>query len=94
MTHEFVFVLAVLACFRGAQLIALDDGWDDCLLKFRIWCAKQNKSFSKLVSCPYCVGIWLALPLAFWCIDIGLGIFLVWFAIAGGQAFLQGLVDK
>lgn len=99
MMQEFVFVIAGLFCFRLAQFIALDYGPGDISLKFRLWCARRSKFISKLISCPYCIGTWLALPIAalmvlFWERMTGIDIIVSWFALAGVQAFLQGIVDN
>lgn len=101
MENSFPFVLAVLVCFRLAQLIALDDGPLDVCFRFRVWSATKNAQLSKLVSCPYCIGFWFAFALTFTltCPDLPIPIYardlvLNGIAIAGGQAFLQGWIDR
>lgn len=97
MNAFFIIAIAAFACFRAAELIVKDDGPFDCFLKFRTLMGvytlgadgRPASVLGKLFSCPYCVGVWLALGCA-----IGLAPFdwqfpLYWFAIAGGQAFLQ-----
>lgn len=50
-------------------------------------------SMSKLVECPFCTGVWLAIvPLLLFSIgSVYADLFLLWLAIAGGQSFLEGL---
>lgn len=83
--------LAILACYRLAELVAYDDGpWK--VLDY----VRKNVMppvLRKLLTCPYCLGMWWA---------ILLGSFLVWYydisrwlaplyilSIAGGQSFLE-----
>lgn len=51
----FQFILASLACYRGTVLIARDVGPWDIFKRLR-----KVAHFSKLLSCPFCVSIWLA----------------------------------
>ena len=101
MSFELRLILAILTCYRLARMIALDDGPLFIFESLREWA--QSKSNIELnpaghwhnlnegLSCPYCVGIWLSLPL------LGLLIwhsvygdwFLILMAISGGQAFIQ-----
>jgi len=46
-------------------------------------------NLGRLITCPYCLGAWIALPLAIYA-NMSLW-WLWWLAIAGLQAFLQGL---
>lgn len=48
------------------------------------------------ITCPYCVGVWLSVPLLglyLWPTEAG-DIALILFAISGGQSFLQSLERK
>lgn len=94
-------LLAALACYRLAQLVALDDGPGDVLLKLRdlagshIYGAdgRPDTGWGRLLACPFCLGIWFAVPCALACIwpttlgDAGLLIL----GIAGLQTALQSL---
>ena len=90
-------VLAVLACYRLSQLVAIDDGPLDIFLKFRTLVGvydydesgRAKSGFARLVGCPYCLGIWFALPLAL--ILNYENVILAWLGIAGGQAFLEAM---
>ena len=50
------------------------------------------KAWHEGITCPYCAGVWLSLPLFFMLIyPTQLGdLFLILMSISGGQAFLQG----
>jgi hypothetical protein len=93
-------VIASLACYRIAQLFVFDDGPFCVFDRIRIWVGrydygadgKSQTGLGRLLSCPYCVGLWLAIPLAFTFLPETIIDFLMfWFAIAGGQAFLEGI---
>lgn len=103
MNDWLLLALAILACFRLAQFAVYEDGPFGFMLRIRIWAGRYDYSENgepvgtqgKLFACPYCVGMWVALALAitlFW--QRPLWILLVWFGIAGGQAFLQDLATK
>lgn len=91
------FVLAAFACFRLAELIAVDDGLGDILLMIRAkfgaydLCedGRPETSIGRAIICPYCIGIWIAAALAILLFPLGLMTSVYWLAIAGGQAFLQ-----
>jgi len=110
MTLELLtsVLLGILATYRLAQFIALDDGPFECFVEFRgflrfnrggttlrkgpIW-----SSLRDLVSCPYCLGVWFAGLMTLLIsqiapLDIWTGI-LVWLGIAGGQAALETLTS-
>lgn len=96
--------LAALATYRIAQLFTLDTGPFRVFLSLRLYLGKKAArmegkepwfSLAELTHCPYCLGVWLALPLgllAGWPSLYG-DIFLVWFGLAGAQAFLQSIFD-
>lgn len=92
------FVIAVLACYRLAQLVAIDDGPYFIFDRFRKEIGKRAAdgdtlwvNLAELTVCPFCLGIWFALPLAVWVGGTIIEIIIIWLAIAGGQAFLQGV---
>lgn len=92
-------ILATFACYRLAQLIAIDGGPYSIFVRFRLWAGRKamrsptRQTFAELITCPFCLGIWLAIPLtaivvwkenlSFWYIG------LIFLAISGGQTFLQ-----
>ena len=86
--------LAILACYRLSQLFALDQGPYDVFDRLRRFCGKRGvdslfwASVAEGLHCPYCLGVWWAMPLA---ILVGGNFILCWLGIAGGQAFLEAL---
>lgn len=97
------FLLATLACYRVVQLVVFDDGPFRLMDRIRVGvgCYEYGEDsqpqtiLGRLLSCPYCVGMWMAIPLAFivaermsW--EIGLW----WLAVAGGQAFLENVSSR
>lgn len=93
------FALLVFICYRLAQLFALDEGPFGIFHKIRVRVGAYNRDdtgeaitrLGRGMSCPYCLGIWIALPLSLYATGITWQIPIWWIAIAGGQAFLQGL---
>lgn len=88
--------MAGLACYRLAQLVALDDGPFDLLLRLRGWAGAEDTpvetGLGRLLCCPYCLGVWFAMlcaALALWPTWWGDVILAVW-GLAGVQAALQG----
>ena len=98
MPFLFKFLLAVFACYRLAQLVAIDDGPYIIFDIFRKELGKRAAdgdalwvNLAELMICPFCLGLWFAAPLALF---VGSGIIeivITWLAIAGAQSFLQGV---
>ena len=101
------FVLAVLATYRLAQLVALDDGPLDCFATLRgltVYSPKGKrregpiwKSLEELMDCPYCLGVWFAGLMTLLVVqivptDLWTGL-LFWLGVAGGQCALQSSTD-
>ena len=94
------FILACFACFRLAELIAVDDGPGNVFLTIRAKLGgydlgddgQPETSLGRGIICPYCVGIWLAALFALVLFPIEWMTAIYWLAIAGGQAALQGEV--
>lgn len=52
----FLFIICSLACYRATVLIARDAG------PWRIFARlRQQDRYSKLLKCPYCVSVWVAI---------------------------------
>lgn len=105
------FIVCALAVYRAAELIAFDDGPREIFLKLRVRAGAYDRDatgrvvsgWGRLLECPYCVGMWLALagalallPFAELRFDsvphsaLSIVYFaLYWFALAGAQAFLE-----
>jgi len=102
----FRLLVAVLATFRLAQLLALDDGPFDvfALLRNRLELDRDGdprtgalwSTASALVHCPYCLGVWFAAALTLllaWGAPWYEGV-AFWLATAGGQAALESLTER
>lgn len=93
-----LFILLALFVYRLARLVAVDDGPFDVFLKFRDSLGAYTygpngaaiTSLGRGITCPHCVGVWVALFAAVsaypWPEFI-----VYWLALAGAQSFLQSL---
>ena len=101
-------ILAILATYRLAQLVALDDGPLDCFVTLRrlMTCSRKGrqrtglvwKSLEELINCPYCLGVWFAglitlLVTQIEPMNIWAGL-LFWLGVAGGQCALQSITGN
>lgn len=94
-----LFILLSFVCYRLAQLFTFDEGPFGLFHWLRVKVGaydlgdngKAKTGLGRAFNCPYCFGIWIALPLAFYAVGIHPAVVVWWFAIAGLQAFLQGL---
>lgn len=99
MTDWFNLALLSLACYRLARLISRDEGPFNIFHQLRTISGaydygangKAKTSLGRGISCPFCIGLWIALPLAMYAKKSLWGIW--WLAIAGLQSFLQGVSD-
>lgn len=105
MNFEVRLLLSMFACFRIAQLIALDDGPFNIFSRFRAYLGVKAsksegytvvKSMADLVNCPYCLGVWASILMTFLVLRPTTpgDLFMLLLSISGAQAFLQGIVDK
>jgi len=90
--------LAIFANYRLAELVALDVIFEPLrnAAGKRVTIGKHDAWWwiAEWLNCPYCLGVWFALPLAFICADGWQYILISWFAIAGGQTFLESLSNR
>lgn len=99
MSELFNLLLLSLVCYRLAQLLAYDDGPFDVFLRLRAYLGGYTRNeqgrigsaWGRLVTCPYCLGLWIALPLALYASGTQWYTLAWWLGIAGLQAFLQSL---
>ena len=87
----FKTVLAVLACYRLARLVAYDEAF--AWLRQSV---KPESVLGKFFSCPYCVGFWFAILMA---VLVGLNtswalIVLLALGIAGAQDLLESASER
>ena len=89
--------LAIIACYRLAELLKYDEGPYDIITNFRgfigIRAASGSKFYTevtKAIHCLHCSGLWFALPLTVLALFPTLlgDVFLVLVGIAGGQSLL------
>lgn len=101
MPQPLDLIVAILACYRLSQFIALDEGPGLIFKRLREWPLQfQNRrgadSLTDLLECAYCQGVWFAGALAI--VVTPRNAFADWLiaslAIAGGQAFLQAVGDR
>ena len=92
------WVLAALATYRMAELVALDDGPFKVFARVRAWAGCHpsdliRENLGELLHCPYCLGVWFGLfcaLLALWP-TMGGDLILAVFGLAGVQAFLENV---
>lgn len=102
----FRFIHAVLATFRIARLLPLDDGPLYIFERIRTFASKKAGSerselgfwhnFNDAVTCPYCQGLYLASLIVVFLKSKRkfADAFLLVFALAGAQTILQKWTEK
>ena len=93
------FLLLALVVYRLARLVTLDEGPFGAFLKCRAILGaydlgengQARTNLGRGVSCPHCVGIWLALVMAVVTYGWHLETIVYWLALAGAQSFLQSV---
>ena len=83
------FILAVLATYRIAHMIAREDGPFDMFMALREGVG-QESWFGRGLHCVLCISFWLALPAAW---IAGLPIVIGWLGVAGGVMVLFMIVE-
>lgn len=97
-----LLITASFACYRLAKLITWDNGPFDIFLKFRtrVGVYDYNEdlqpytNLGKFFSCPYCVGIWVALVIVLLLYGAQMLVPLYWLAVAGLQSIYESWLDK
>lgn len=106
LSPTLALALAVLAVYRAAQFIAFDEGPWSIGYSIRDFAGgydldentgEPKTVVGRMIICPYCLGVWFALPGAalyflsgFWPVAL----VLAWLGIAGAQAFAQDLAQR
>jgi len=88
----FRFVVAVLATWRLAHLVAREDGPFDVIVRIRARAGEG--ALGRLMDCPYCLSLWFAMPFA---LSLGRGVVawcVAWLAISGGASLLERLAAR
>lgn len=86
------FAAAILGTWRVAHLVAREDGPFDVVVRVRS--RAGDGEVGALMDCPHCLGVWIALPFAWWLSDTWGGFGVAWLGVSGGASFLQRLVDR
>lgn len=86
------YVIAVLAVYRAARMLSLEDGPFDLFVGVRERISQKNW-VGRGVRCPLCVGFWVSiLPAAYLASSVG-WFFLLWFGISGGAVAVHKYLD-
>lgn len=80
MSDWLAFVLAVLATWRIAYMLAREDGPFDIFATIRAKVG-QESWYGRGLHCVLCMSFWIALPMA---LIVGLPWFSGWLGVAGG----------
>lgn len=88
----FRLVVAVLATWRLAHLIAREDGPFDLIVRIRA--RAGDGLFGQLMDCPYCLSVWLAMPFAFMLADTIPVWLAAWLAISGGASLFERFAER
>lgn len=83
----FQWVVAVLAAWRVAHLVAHEDGPFDVVVALRKRAGAGG--LGRMMDCPYCLSMWAAAPLAGWMANTFTTGVVLWLAIAGGACLLE-----
>jgi len=85
--YSFRFLLAALAAWRLTHLISQEDGPWDLLRRFR---GSLGSGLAwKLVTCFYCLSIWVSLPFALFVGGSLVEMLVEWLAISGAAILLE-----
>jgi len=97
LTDAIRIGLAILACYRLCELVAVDSGPYRVFERLRNYMDEIGVvqdtllyNFAELISCPYCLGVWFA-ALCYALVYFHLDILLIVGGIAGGQCVLRDL---
>jgi hypothetical protein len=86
-TTFFRFSVAAIATWRLAFLLARERGPADIFVHLRR--AVGHGVFAELLTCVKCVGVWLAIPFAFFVRGDWVELVVIWLALAGVTALID-----
>jgi hypothetical protein len=87
MHYTFRFLPAALAVWRVTHLITHEDGPWDVLARMRRSFAMSM--ISKLMSCFYCLSLWVAVPFAWFVTRVPVEMLVSWLALSGAAVLLE-----
>jgi hypothetical protein len=92
-------VLASLAVWRISHMVVKEDGPFEVFRKIRDragvqWDEDNGQLYgvdfkSALLSCPLCLSVWIAAPIAIWLHPVLPDVFVVWFGLSGASCILE-----
>lgn len=88
----FRLVIAILATWRVAHLVAHEDGPFDLIVRIRAHAGAST--VGDLMDCPYCLSMWVAIPFAFTLAGSKPAWLAAWLAISGGASLLECYVQQ
>jgi len=88
MHYAFRFVLAVLAVWRVTHLLAKEDG------PWRIFKRLRRSFLETVLSCFYCLSIWVAVPFVWFTGGSLLEKVVVWLALSGAAILLEKATEE
>jgi hypothetical protein len=83
----FRFLLAALATWRLAFLLAREDGPGRVFARLRVRLGRGF--FGQLFGCVKCVGLWVSVPFAFFVGGDWVEVAVTWLALAGAAALID-----
>jgi len=88
MHYAFRFVLAVLAVWRLTHLLAKEDG------PWQIFARMRRSFLEPLLSCFYCLSIWVAVPFVWFTGGSTLEKAVTWLALSGAAILLEKATEE
>lgn len=80
-------VLAALATWRLAHLLAQEDGPGNAVVRLRAWLG--DSAPGRAMDCFYCLSLWVAAPLALLVTRDAIGFALAWLGCSGAACLLE-----
>jgi Protein of unknown function (DUF1360) len=88
----FRFAIAVLATWRVVHLVAREDGPFDVIVRLRARAGVG--AIGRLMDCPYCLSVWIAVPFAFSLTQRPLAWCATWLAVSGGASLIEQFAER
>jgi hypothetical protein len=92
MHYSFRFLLAALAVWRVTHLLSKEDGPWDIMIRMRR--AFGGGFFRGLLSCFYCLSVWIAIPFAFFLDGTAVERMVAWLALSGAAVLLERVTGE
>jgi len=88
MHFGFRLLLAVLAVWRITHLLAKEEG------PWRLFVRLRDLIPGQLLSCFYCLSIWIALPFVWFTGGSAIERFVTWWALSGAAVLLERATEE